>query len=102
MKRSKPRWRRWRKRRPPGRALRKEPMPCSPIRTRTSLKRTYHTLDNQGKVNQRKLAEFLAQNGQQLLPMVELTESQLAIDDLVSAMGRATIETVLQLSAEQV
>ena len=67
------------------------------------MKRTYHTLDNQGKVNQRKLAEFLAQNGQQLLPMVELiTESQLAIDDLVSAMGRATIETVLQLSAEQV
>jgi len=67
------------------------------------VKRTYHTLNNQGKVNQRKLAEFLAQNGQQLLPMVELiTESQLAIDDLVSALGRATIETVLQLSAEQV
>ena len=37
------------------------------------------------------------------LPMVELiTESRMAIDDLVNAMGRATIETVLQLSAEQV
>ena len=35
--------------------------------------------------------------------MVELiTESQIAIDDLVNAMGRATIETVLRLSAEQV
>src|SRR4051812_17942358 len=35
--------------------------------------------------------------------MVELiTESRMAIDDLVNAMGRATIETVLQLSAEQV
>jgi transposase-like protein len=67
------------------------------------VKRKYHTLDNQGKVNERKLAEFLGQNSQQILPMVELiTESRMAIDDLVNAMGRATIETVLQLSAEQV
>jgi len=35
--------------------------------------------------------------------MVELiTESRMAIDDLVNAMGRPTIETVLQLSADQV
>src|ERR1051326_2234537 len=35
--------------------------------------------------------------------MVELiTESRMAIDDLVNAVGRATIETVLQLAAEQV
>jgi len=67
------------------------------------VKRNYHTLDNRGKANERKLVEFLAQNGQQILPMVELiTESRMAIDDLVDAMGRATIETVLQLSAEQV
>ena len=67
------------------------------------MKRNYHTLDNRGKANERKLVEFLAQNGQQILPMVELiTESRMAIDDLVDAMGRATIETVLQLSAEQV
>jgi hypothetical protein len=67
------------------------------------VKRNYHTLDNRGRVNERKLAEFLGQNRQQILPMVELiTESRMAIDDLVNAMGRATIETVLQLSAEQV
>ena len=67
------------------------------------MKRKYHTLDNRGKVNERKLAEFLTHSGQQILPMVELiTESRMAIDDLVNAMGRATIETVLQLSAEQV
>jgi hypothetical protein len=67
------------------------------------VKRNYHTLDNRGKVNERKLAEFLGQNRQQILPMVELiTESRMAIDDLVNAMGRATIETVLQLSAEQI
>jgi hypothetical protein len=35
--------------------------------------------------------------------MVELiAQSKMAIDDLVDVMGRATIETVLQLSAEQV
>jgi len=67
------------------------------------VKRNYHTLDNQGKVNEQKLAEFLTKNGQQILPMVELiTQSRMAIDDLVDVVGRATIETVLQLSAEQV
>lgn len=56
------------------------------------MKRNYHTLDNRGKVNERKLATFLGQNRQQILPMVELiTESRMAIDDLVNAMGRATI-----------
>ena len=67
------------------------------------MKRNYHTLDNRGKVNERKLALFLRQKSQEILPMVELiTESRMAIDDLVNAMGRATIETVLELSAEQV
>ena len=67
------------------------------------MKRNYHTLDNRGKVNERKLALFLRQNSQEILPMVELiTESRMAIDDLVNAMGRAMIETVLELSAEQV
>jgi putative transposase len=67
------------------------------------VKRNYHTLDSQGKANERRLAEFLTKNGQQLLPMVELiAQSRIAIDDLVDAVGRATIEAVLRLSAEQV
>jgi putative transposase len=67
------------------------------------VKRNYHTLENQGKANERKLAEFLSKHGQQILPMVELiSQSRMAIDELVDVMGRATIETVLQLSAEQV
>ncbi len=67
------------------------------------MKRNYHTLDSQGKTNQRKLAEFLTKNGQQLLPMVDLiAQSRIAIDDLVDAVGRATIEAVLRISAEQV
>jgi hypothetical protein len=60
-------------------------------------------LDNRGKVNARKLAEFLSRNRQHLLPMVELVEqSRLAVDELVDTVGRVTVQTVLQMSAEQV
>ncbi len=51
-------------------------------------------------VETRKLAEYLAANGQLLLPMVELIEkSRIAVDDLIDVLGRATVEAVLQLSA---
>jgi len=67
------------------------------------VKRNYHTLDNQGKVNERQLAEFLTKNGQQILPMVELiTQSRMAIDDLVDVVGRATIETVTEIGFLQI
>jgi hypothetical protein len=49
----------------------------------------------------RELARFLAKDGL-LLPMLDLVEqAQLAIDDLIDVMGRATIEAVLQMSAAQ-
>jgi hypothetical protein len=67
------------------------------------LKRSYHTIDKQGKVSERKLAEFLVRNGQALLPMLDLIEqSRLAIDELIDIMGRASLEAVLELSAQQV
>jgi len=67
------------------------------------VKRSYHTIDKQGKVGERKLAEFLLRNGQVLLPMMELIEqSQMALDELIDVMGRASVEAVLQLSAVQV
>jgi len=67
------------------------------------LKRSYHTLTRKGQANERRLTEFFSRNGQILLPMVDLIEqSRLAVDELVDVAGRATIETVLQLSAEQV
>jgi len=67
------------------------------------VKRNYHTIDMQGKLGERKLAEFLVRNGQALLPMMELVEqSRLAIDELIDLMGRASIEAVLELSAQQV
>lgn len=49
------------------------------------------------------LTEFLAREGQWLLPMVELIEqAELAVDEVIDVMGRATIEAVLELSAAQV
>jgi len=67
------------------------------------LQRNYHTITKTGKPSTRKLAEFFSQNGQVLLPMVDLIErSRLAIDELIDVAGRATIEAVLELSAEQV
>jgi putative transposase len=70
---------------------------------RTALRRSYHTLTTKGEANAKRLAEFFTRNGQGLLPMVELIErSRLAVDELIDVAGRATIEAVLQLSAEQV
>ena len=67
------------------------------------MKRSYHTIDKQGKVGERKLTEFLVHNGQALLPMLELIEhSRMAVDERIEVMGRASIEAVLELSARQV
>jgi putative transposase len=66
------------------------------------VKRNYHTIDKQGKVNAGKLGEFLSKNGQQLLPMVDLIEQcRMACDELIDVAGRATIQAVLELSAQQ-
>lgn len=54
-------------------------------------------------VGRKQLADFLVKEGQLLLPMVQLVEqAEVAIDDLIDVMGRATIEAVLQMSAQQV
>jgi transposase-like protein len=48
----------------------------------------------------KKLAEYLVNNGQLLMPMVELIEaSRMAVDELIDVLGRASIEAVLELSA---
>ena len=66
------------------------------------MKKSYHTITTKGPTNARRLAEFFSRNGQGLLPLVDLIEqSRLAVDELIDVAGRATIETVLQLSAEQ-
>jgi putative transposase len=53
--------------------------------------------------DRKALTEFLSKGGQVLLPLLELVErTQGAIDEVIDVVGRATVEAVLQLSAEQV
>ena len=67
------------------------------------MKKSYHTIRKQGKVNEQELATFLTKNGQGLLPMVDLIEqSRMACDQLIDVTGRAVLQAVLQLSAAQV
>ena len=67
------------------------------------MKKSYHTIGNQGKVNAQELASFLVKNGQGLLPMVDLIEQcQVACNELIDVTGRAAIRAVLQLSAMEV
>jgi transposase-like protein len=64
------------------------------------VKKSYHSIRKQGKVNEQQLASFLVNNGQGLLPMVDLIEQcRLACDELIDVTGRAAIQAVLQLSA---
>jgi len=65
--------------------------------------RNYHTLNSQTSVSEEKLSSFLRKNGQQLLPMVDLiTQSRVSIEELIDRVGRAMLETILEVSAQQV
>ena len=67
------------------------------------MKKTYHIVGKQGKYNEKELRKHFCRNGQFLLPMVSLIEqSQIAVNEVVDVLGRATIEAVLNLSAEEV
>jgi transposase-like protein len=65
----------------------------------------YHVVpraDSRGTLDSQQLATLLAKDGQLLLPLLDLIETaQAAVDDLIDVMGRATIEAVLLLSAQQ-
>ncbi len=50
----------------------------------------------------RALAAFLSGEGQAPLPMLDLIEqAEMAVDELIDVAGRATIEAVLTLSAQE-
>lgn len=56
-----------------------------------------------GEHDTQVVEELLVQNGQALLPMVELIEgAQLAVDEFIDVLGRASLEAVLELSAARV
>ncbi len=55
------------------------------------------------KTDSRKIAEFLSKDGQLLLPFLELIcNTEQAVDELIDVVGKASIEAVLLLSAQQV
>jgi len=64
------------------------------------VRREYQIVGRKGSA---ALRQFLAKEGAALVPMVELIEAgQLAVEELVGEMGKAALEAVLLISAEQV
>lgn len=67
------------------------------------MKKTYHIVNREEKTAAASIEQFAKSNGQLLLPLIELiTQARIAVDEVISSVGRKTIETVLLLSAEQV
>jgi hypothetical protein len=61
------------------------------------MRKTYEVASG---TDRRGIAEFVKRDGQFLLPMVELVErTELAIDEVIQVMGRATIEAVEEWAA---
>jgi transposase-like protein len=53
--------------------------------------------------DKRQLSDFLIREGQFLIPMVKLIEqSELAINQIIDVTGRACVEAVLEMSAQEV
>jgi transposase-like protein len=67
------------------------------------VKKTYHIVSRDSKSAAATLEQFTQANGQFLLPLVELiTQARVAVDEVISTVGRQTIETILTLSAQEV
>ncbi len=64
------------------------------------MEKPYHIIEGRDSEG---LKNFLVKHGQGLLPMVELIEqSQGVVDEMIDVLGRAMIEAVPRLSAEQI
>ena len=67
------------------------------------MKKPYHIINRENAAAAEKLQEFARANGQYLLPLVDLiNEARIAIDEVIEEAGRGLIETILQLSAQQI
>lgn len=64
------------------------------------MEKPYHIIE---KENTKAVRGFLSKNGQALLPLVEqIEQAEVALDELIDVLGRATVEMVLRLSAERI
>jgi len=64
------------------------------------VERRYHITE---KENTGAILGFLSKDGQALLPLVaQIEQAEVALDELIDVLGRATVEMVLRLSAERI
>ena len=69
-------------------------------RDTTAVKEPHHIVSREAET---AAAEFAPAKGQILWPLVELiTQARLAVNEVIDSIGRQTIETILNLSAEQI
>jgi hypothetical protein len=67
------------------------------------VKKTYHIVSRDSKSAAAAVEQFTQANGQFLLPLVELIrQARVAVDEVISTVGRQTIESILTLSAQEV
>jgi putative transposase len=67
------------------------------------VKKPYHIVSRDEKTASVSIEQFAKANGQLLLPLLELvSQARVAVDEVISSIGRKTIETILTLSAEHV
>jgi hypothetical protein len=67
------------------------------------VKGNYQVIDGKGRRAEQALTAFCKANGQILLPLVELIEqARLTVSTVLEQVSQQTIETILELSAEQV
>ena len=67
------------------------------------MKKPYHIVSREAKTASAAMEKFAKAKGQILLPLIELiTQARMAVDEVIDNIGRQTIETILNLSAEQV
>lgn len=69
------------------------------------MKKPYHIIDSkkQERVSPDELTRLLSQNAQLMLPLVKMIEQcRGAVDEVIDVTGRAAIQAVLELSAQQV
>ena len=67
------------------------------------MKERYQIVGRAGRVSEEALQQFTQAGGQFLLPLVELvTEARIAVDDVIGEVGRKLIETILDVSAQEV
>jgi putative transposase len=86
-----------------GRFVRIDSPKPNPGKDTTAVKKPYHIITREAATAAAAVEQFTKENGQILLPLVELiTQARVAVDEVIDRIGRQTVETILNLSAEQI